>query len=191
MQFSKHMRRLAVAAAITGTAVVIPAVALAASGGSSPGAPANEAAVGRCLTSQLTDWIGWPGNGTAGSTYYELETSNISHSTCTLYGYPGVSAMRDGDQIGSPAGRDRSHSDRLVTLAPGATAHAILQITDVGVFSPDVCHYETAFALNVYSPGDYGSHQTPLTFRACANKGPIFLQVTTTLAGAGIPGYSF
>ncbi|MGH3153021.1 MAG: DUF4232 domain-containing protein [Streptosporangiaceae bacterium] len=182
-----HARRLAAAIAIVGTAVLLPSAALAASSGTAaPQAPA----AGRCLTSELTAWIGWPGNGTAGSTFYQLEISNISGRTCTLYGYPGVSAMRNGGQIGSPADRSTSHPDSLVTLRPGATAHVILQVTDVGVYGPSVCHMEQAFSLRVYAPGDYGWHQVPLTFNACANQGPIFLRVSTTLAGTGIPGYS-
>jgi Protein of unknown function (DUF4232) len=188
MSLTHHARRIAAAAAIAGAALVLPAVALAASSGAA--APAA-AATGRCQTADLTDWLGFPASQTAGSTYYELEISNISHHACTLYGFAGVSAVRGGHQLGSAAGRDDVHPDRLLTLAPGGTVHAILQITDVYNFSPSSCRPEQAVALRVYAPGDYHSHLVPLTFTGCAKSGPVYLHVTTTLAGAGIPGYSF
>lgn len=184
---SQVARRTIGMLAVASAAILIPAVALAASG--SAQAP-QSAAVGRCLTGQLDDWIGLPGNGTAGSTYYELEISNISRSTCTLYGYPGVSALRGGSQLGSAAGRNPSHRDTLVTLAPGATSHVILQITDVGVFSPSSCKPTTATSLRVYAPGAYASLRVPFTFEACGRRGPVYLHVSATIAGTGIPGYS-
>jgi hypothetical protein len=189
MRLTDHTRRLAATIAIASSAVLLPAVALAAS--SAPAASQASAQASRCYAGQLTAWLGVPGNGTAGSTYYQLEISNISGSTCTLYGYPGVSAWRDGQQLGSAAARNPVHPKSLLTLTPGSTVHVILQITDVGVYSPNTCKPAQAFALRVYAPGDYNSHLVPLTFRACAKRGPIFLHVTTTLAGTGIPGYSY
>jgi Protein of unknown function (DUF4232) len=185
MYLTKHARRLAAAVAIAGSAILLPAVALASSGGS-----AAPAATGRCLTNQVTDWLGIPADDTAGSSYYQLEISNISHRTCTLYGFPGVSAWSDGHQAGSAAARTPGHPEDLLTLTPDATVHAILQVVDVGVYNPASCHPTQVFALKVYAPGDYGWHLVPLTFDACAKHGPIFLSVTTTLKGAGIPRYS-
>jgi hypothetical protein len=190
---SQVARRTIGMLAVASTAVLVPAVALAASGSAttpqSAAAP-QSAAIGRCLTRQLDDWIGIPGNGTAGSTYYELEISNISASTCTLDGYPGVSALRGNSQLGSAAGRDPSHPDTLVTLAPGATSHVILQITDVGVYPPSACKPELATSLRVYAPGAYASLRIPFEFQACARRGPVYLHVTATITGTGIPGHS-
>jgi hypothetical protein len=180
-------RRIVAAAAIASAAVLLPAVALAASG--SPAA-AQAPAVSRCLNSQLTDWMGVPGNGAAGSIYYELEISNISGRTCTLYGYPGVSALSNGHQLGSAAGRNPSHRDTLVTLRPGATAHVILRIIDVGVFSTSSCRPTQAFALRVYAPGAFHPNVAPFSFEACSRPGPIYLYVTAAIAGTGVPGYS-
>jgi len=95
----KHWR--IAAAAVTAAMILAPAAALAAPGQHT--APAAASAPG-CATSDLMVWLGIPGDGTAGSTYYELELSNISHHTCTLFGFPGVSAVnRSGAQLGSPA----------------------------------------------------------------------------------------
>lgn len=187
MQFTQHLRRLAVAAAITSTAIVIPAVALAAAGP----AAAQPATASRCVTADLTDWLGYPGSQAAGSTYYQLEISNISHRTCTLFGFPGVSAVRNAQQQeGSPAGRVGGHAENLLTVVPGSTVHVILQITDVYNFSPSACHPVQAFGLRVYAPGAYSWRLAGLTFEACSRRGPVFLHVSTAIAGTGIPGYS-
>ena len=88
-------------------------------------APAAAAAP-RCSTSDLTAWIGVPGDGAAGTTAYQLELSNTSHHTCTLTGFPGVSAVGlGGHRLGRAAGRDHSDPTRLVTLRRGATAHVV------------------------------------------------------------------
>jgi hypothetical protein len=190
---SQTGRRTVGMLAIASAAVLLPTVALAASGGA--GAPrsaaaSQSAAIGRCLTRQLDDWIGIPGGGTAGSTFYQLEISNISGSTCDLYGYPGVSALRGSSQLGSAADRDTSHPDTLVTLTPGGTSHVILRITDVGVFSPSSCHATEATSLRVYAPGAYFSLRVPFMFEACARSGPVYLHVSADIAGTGIPNYS-
>jgi len=207
------MRRTIAATAITSAAILLPAIALASSGSSAASnkavaktavaktasaktasaktSAANNAAAAGCPRGYLTSWLGIPGNGAAGSTYYELEISNVSGQTCTLYGYPGVSAVKGGGgQLGSAADRAPGHTELVVTLAPYQTAHVVLQITDVGVYSPSACHPANAVALRVYAPGDYSSMLVPFSFRACAKRGPIFLHVSTTIAGAGIPGYS-
>lgn len=185
---TKTGRRTVLAAAVASAAILLPAVALASSAG--PSAPAA-AAVSRCLRGQLTPWMGIPGGATAGSTYYELEISNISNRTCTQYGFPGVSALgAGGRELGSYAHRLLGYTVLTVTLAPEQTEHVILRITDVGVYSPAACGPTTAYALRIYAPGDYTSMRLPFTFQACAVPGKYFLTESPVLAGAGIPGYS-
>ena len=47
----------------------------------------------RCTTSALEVWLGLGGGGgQAGSTVYPVEFTNLSAHTCSLYGFPGVSA---------------------------------------------------------------------------------------------------
>jgi hypothetical protein len=148
------------------------------------------AEVTRCHTGQLAEWIGIPAVWAAGSTYYQLELSNISGRACTLYGYPGVSALRGRKQLGAAASRDRAHPATLVTLTAGATAHVILRITDVGVFPPNACSPTRATSVQVFAPGAYSSRTIPIAFSACSRRGPVYLHVSTTIAGTGIPGYS-
>jgi len=196
MNITSHLtRRVTAAAAAVAAAVAIPAVALAAPGHSaapvSTAARATAAAAPRCASGQLRAWIGLPGDGAAGTTRYQLELSNISGSTCTLYGYPGVSARgKNGGQVGSAAARDHSDAVHLVTLGRGATAHMVLSLTDVANLPASSCQPRQAESLRVYPPNAFKSLSIPFTFRACGKKGPRFLHVTTTISGTGVPGYS-
>jgi hypothetical protein len=184
---SRTQRRLT-AVAMTCAAILMPAAALAAPGQSA--APAA-AAVPKCATSDLTAWIGVPGDGAAGTTAYQLELSNTSHHTCTLLGFPGVSAVGlGGHQLGRPAARDHSDPARLVTLRRGATAHALLLIVNVAFFPAAACHPANAIGLKVFPPNDRAATVVSFPFRACRKTGPRFLTVRATVTGAGIPGFS-
>jgi Protein of unknown function (DUF4232) len=187
-------RRIGVATA-TATicaAILIPAVALAASSGpAAPGRVAVARAAGPCAAADLVAWVGIPADGAAGSVTYQLELSNTSHHACTLFGFPGVSATGlHGSQLGSAAGRNRSHPVHPVTLGRGGTAHVELRVTDVGNFPAAICHPVTATGLRVFAPNDHRSRFIPLTFRACQKRGPQFLSVSATVAGTGIPNFS-
>ena len=64
-------------------------------------------------------------NHTAGTTFYPLKFVNKSKSSCTLRGYPGVSAVgKKGKQIGNAAKRIPSKY-RTVTLGPGQAAELL------------------------------------------------------------------
>ena len=192
---TRAARRGLAALAVTAAAVAIPTTALAASGSPAKPAVAARAAAAaippRCGTAALTAWLGIPGDGYAGGVGYQLELSNISNHTCSLYGFPGVSALAPGGhQLGRAANRGHAVPNRLVTLGRGATAHAELQITDVTAFPPSSCGKTTAVALRVYPPGATRSLEIPLTFQACGKSGPVYLHVGTTEGGTGIPGFS-
>lgn len=144
-----------------------------------------------CRTSQLTVWRGEPGNGAAGSVYYELEFSNVSRTTCSLYGFPGVSALNSrGVQLGSAAVQVHDFPPPRVTLRPGATAHAVLRITNVANFPKATCGPTTATSLRVFPPNTVTASTQPFRFQACSKKGPVYLSVRTVRPGVGIPGYS-
>lgn len=189
---SRKQWRIA-AAGIACAAILTPAAALAAparpAGPAAPAAP--QAAASRCTTSDLRVWLGVPGDSATGHTAYQLELSNISGRACTLFGFPGVSAVAPGGrQLGSPAARDHGDPTLLVTLARGATAHVFLVITNVAFFPAASCHPAAALGLKVFPPGSRTATVVPFGFRACAKKGPVFLTVRTTVAGTGIPGFS-
>jgi hypothetical protein len=184
---SRTARRATAVAGAICAAILIPAVALAA-----PGRAAHPAAAAaaKCAASDLTAWIGVPGDAAAGHVNYQLEISNVSHHSCSLIGFPGVSAVGAHGQLGTAARRDNSHHAKLVTLGRGATAHVELLLTNVDVFSPGACHPTTAQGLKVFPPNDFKAEFISFSFRACGKRGPVFLHVSPVIAGTGIPFFS-
>ena len=171
---STAARRIVAAAAVTCAAALAPAAALASPG---PQAAAAQTATPSCATSGLDVWLDTQGNGTLGTTYYKLEFTNLSGSSCSLSGYPAVSAVTlSGTQLGNgsvPSGG----TPHTVTLANGATAHAVLGITETGNFPPSQCHPVTAAGLRVHPPGQTKTRVAPFPFAACSKSGPIYLTI--------------
>jgi len=166
-------RRLLAAGALACAAALVPAAALAAPGAT---AQAGHTATPACTTSGLDVWLDTQGNGTAGTTYFNLEFTNLSGSTCTLSGFPGVSATDlNGNQLGSAA--VRSGTPQSVTLANGATTIAVLGIRDAGAFSQSQCGLVTAAGLRVFPPNQTQSRRIPFPFPACSKTGPQYLEI--------------
>jgi hypothetical protein len=140
-------------------------------------ARAATSSAARCATSGLVVWLDTQGDGTAGSIYYKLEFTNLSGHACTLAGYPGVSAVDlGGRQLGSAGSRNTSHV-RTVRLANGATATAVLRITEAGNFPNSACHRVGAAGVRVYPPNETASKVVPFPFDACSRTGPVYLSV--------------
>jgi hypothetical protein len=190
----RSRRVIAVAGAVAGaTAVLISVVALASVSVASSARPAGSriATVGPCQTRHLDVWYGEPGNGAAGSTYWDIELSNIGTHACTLDGYPGLVALSvNGPPLGSAAAHTSGTTPHLVTLAAkGGTAHVILRSVNPGFLEP-ACHAGTAGVLRFTPPGQHASVLIPLQIGVCKNHGPIFMYVWPVAAGVGIPGYT-
>jgi hypothetical protein len=187
--FASSGRRLAVGVACA--AALVSVTALAACG--SPGQPAvgqvaltkAVSATARCFASATTVWTAQPGNGAAGTTYWDLEFSNTGHHPCTLFGYPGVSASdSSGHTVGIPA--MHSGTKVHVTIPPGGTAHVVLGVVDTGA----VCgqHPLKAQFLKVYAPGQFAYHLTPFAVQVCPHRST--MRVDAVHPNAGIPGSS-
>jgi Protein of unknown function (DUF4232) len=170
-------------------AAIIAVAALSITSSTRPTvARAATASTPRCTTAALEVWLGLGGGGSsAGSTYYPMEFTNVSAQTCSLVGFPGVSAYTD-HQVGDPAGRQKL-TPSIVTLRAGATAHAVLQIADVSNFPPTTCKPVTATSLKVYPPNDFQAALIPFSFRACSAPGVILMHVQPVRPATGIPGY--
>ena len=113
-------------------------------------ATSAQASAGACATSGLVVWLNTSGNGAAGSIYYNLEFTNLGGRACTLYGYPGASAVDlAGSQLGRAASRDAVHPAKTVTLADGATAHAVLRIVEAGNYPRSACAQRRPSILSV------------------------------------------
>jgi hypothetical protein len=108
--------------------------------------------------------------GYAGGVYEVIDFTNTSGSSCTLLGYPGVSLVSgpSNTQIGLAAKRSTATPVKLVTLAPGATANALLQIVDALNYPPASCAPTKATALKVYPPNQTASVLLPNTSNGCA-----------------------
>ena len=131
------------------------------------------AAPGPCATTALRLAIG-PANGAAGSIYYPIQLTNVSTSTCTLYGYPGVafSTGAGGSVIGGSAVRNPTFPKKLVTLAPGAIAHASLQVAIAANYPAQTCKPTTAHWLQVYPPNQFAALYVPFTAQTCTGHIP-------------------
>jgi hypothetical protein len=129
-----------------------------------------------CPAARLVVWLDTQGDHAAGSAYYELRFTNLGPA-CTLRGYPGVSAVDLGArQLGKPASHDRAAGRRPVALVHGATAKAVLRITNIHNFPRSACRPKSAAGLRVYPPNETGSKLVPFPFGACAG-GAVFLFV--------------
>ncbi|OLZ65524.1 hypothetical protein AV521_31150 [Streptomyces sp. IMTB 2501] len=124
--------------------------------------------------------------GAAGSVYQVIDFTNISQTTCTLYGYPGVSLVGGSPlhQIGPAATRNTTAPRALVTLAPGATGNALLRITDAGNYPTTQCHPTAAQYLQVYPPGQTTPIYVAYNSKACAGTVGL-LSVTAVRPGSG------
>ena len=125
--------------------------------------------------------------GTAGSTYQVIDFKNISNVSCTLYGYPGVSFAStgtSGGQIGLSAKENPTPPRELVTLAPGATANALLRIADAGNFPPATCGMVTAHWLVIYPPNQTTPVYLSYTSATCSKPVQI-LTVNVVQPGSG------
>ena len=150
----------------------------------SPSSPAAGPAA--CPTSSLRVKLG-AAQGYAGGVYVVLDFTNTSGSTCTLFGYPGVSLVSGPPytQIGLAAKRNASSTPvKLITLAPGATANAQLQIVDALNYPSATCGPTQATALKVYPPNQTAPVYLPSTSKGCTKSVQI-MNIGPVRAGSG------
>ncbi len=185
--FARTARHLAVAASLSCVA------ALAAGCGSSPGpapthtvtitprasasstsaVPASSTAApsspAPCPTSSLGVKFGLS-QGAAGSVYQVIDFTNTSNVTCTLYGYPGVSAGNGQPftQVGLAASEMPTPPRKLVTLAPGGVANALLRVVNAGNYPSNKCAMVPTRSLRIFPP-----NQTV----------PVYLHYSTQMCG--------
>jgi hypothetical protein len=151
------------------------------SASSSPTTPPGPPSLTSCATSGLRGALG-AGTVAAGTFYYPVQLTNASATACTLFGYPGVSVVTgpQGAQIGAMAARIATFSPHLITLGPGATVHASLQMPDPGVVGPSACVPKTVQWLRVYPPGQFD----PLYINVPATANPVQICTGSHLDGA-------
>ena len=151
----------------------------------SPSSATAAAGPAACPTSSLRVKQG-VAQGYAGGVYQVIDFTNTSGSTCTLYGYPGVSLVSGPPymQIGLAAKRSTSTPRTLVTLAPGATANALLQIVDALNYPTASCGPAKATALKIYPPDQTVPVYLPNTSSGCTKPAQI-LYIGAVRPGSG------
>ncbi len=125
--------------------------------------------------------------GAAGSTFQVIDFTNISNVTCTLYGFPGVSLAggQPVTQIGQAAAENHSTTRRLVTLAPGATGSALVQIVDAYNYPASTCHLVKSSYLQVYPPNQTTPAYVSYKSAACTSQSVKLMTVNVVIPGAG------
>ena len=169
--FARTARRLAVAAwlcsaaafaagcgsspapAPTHTVTVTPHTSASTSAAPASTAPTTPSGPAPCPTSSLALKLGLA-QGAAGSSYQAIDFTNTSSVTCSLSGYPGVSAGNGQPltQVGLAAAETPTPPRELVTLAPGGVANALLRVVDAGNFPPAKCGMVPTKLLRIYPP---------------------------------------
>jgi hypothetical protein len=168
---ARAVRRAAAAAVL---AAAVGACGSLSASGAKVGAPAGHGpgtAAVRCTAPKLRMALDSRAAGAAaGSSSIPLEFTNLSQRSCRLAGYPVVSfaASAAGQRVGTAAAPDHTIKARPVVLAPGATAHAWLQVTDALNFPAKQCHLVTAGGLLVKLPGQHDVSYLKHAFPACA-----------------------
>jgi hypothetical protein len=138
-----------------------------------------------CATSVLKVTVATQSGGAAaGSVYYPIHFVNVSGASCTLYGYPGVSFVTGpgGSQIGPAATRNPVMAKTLVTVAPGQTVHAELQVADAENYPPTDCGIVAAHWLKVYPPNQTAPVYVGFSAQTCTKARQI-LSVQTVQPG--------
>jgi Protein of unknown function (DUF4232) len=145
-----------------------------ATASTSPATPPSTTPVaagpGPCSSSALSVALG-TGSAAAGTHYLPVKFANVSHATCTLYGFPGVSFTGEtySVQVGPAATRNHASPESLVTLAPGAVATALLTTVHAQNYSPGPCGLTTASGILVYPPNLKTSVGLPYNGYTCVN----------------------
>jgi hypothetical protein len=177
------------------TAATTPSSVPSTSVTTAPATPPSTPSAPACATADLSATVNAsPGGAAAGSTYYPLNFTNTSTSSCYLYGYPGVSFVTgpSGSQIGEPASRNPAVGPATVILPAGGTAHATLQVVDAMNYSKSVCQPVTAHWLKVFPPGQFTALHVKFSTLTCSAKLPAKLgsplSVDAVKGGAGQPG---
>ena len=150
------------------------AASTAGAGAGTSGSTTASSGAPACTSADLQASLGGGAGAGMSQNHTGLQLRNTGSSTCTLYGYPGVSWVRgaQGLQTGAPAVRqaDPNGTEKVVTLAPGALASAPLDIVDAAVIPPSECKPVAVRGLRIYPPGQ---------------KAALFLSLPTAAGGYG------
>jgi hypothetical protein len=152
--------------------------------------PTRVPAVVTCTVTDLRISL-TPPLGSAGALHYQLLFENISGFVCNLSGLPGVSFLDStGEEIGPPA-QEATAASQLVSINPGDTADARLDVTDPSI-AP--CSGSGSVTLvRVYPPDSYTAVYVMPTFNMemcnSSNSANYVDSTIGPIASSSSPGY--
>ncbi|MEO5708931.1 MAG: DUF4232 domain-containing protein [Nocardioidaceae bacterium] len=151
----------------------------AGDGSASKDTSASVSGTSRCTVDDLKVRLS-PGEGAAGSTFFLVRLTNTTGLTCRSGGFGGVSLVGGGDgrQIGAPADRVEKPKLRVVTLKPGASAEAKLQLTEAANYPATKCRPVQAQGFRVYPPNQTKSAFVRHPATACRNNAVHLLRLS-------------
>ena len=162
------------------TATTTTTAASNGNSGSGSGSGASQ-----CLTRYLNGTVANE-EGAAGSIYVDIDFKNLGNQACTLYGYPGVSlaAGTPVTQVGQGADRNPAVSLKTVTLRPGDSAYAVLQIGEAGNWPASTCQPTPTTYLQVYPPNS--TNALYIAYKSTGCKGDVVtMHVEAVQPGTG------
>ena len=149
---------------------------------SGPAAAGPAACVTRDLQAKVAN-----AEGAAGSVYQNIDFTNVGSTTCSLYGYPGVS-LGTGlpfKQTGAAASRSTTASPAVVTLSPGQTANALLRVTQALNYPPAKCAPTKTAYLQIFPPNQTTAIYLAYAATGCTSTSVNLLTIGVVQAGAG------
>jgi hypothetical protein len=166
-----------------------PAAAPSASGAGgsvSPDAASQSASGTACATQHLQAKV-VNTEGAAGSVYQNIDFTNSGSTSCTLYGYPGVS-LGTGmpfSQVGAAATRSTTAAPAVATLAPGQTANAVLRVVQAGNYPQATCSPTATTYLQIYPPDQTTAIYLAFNSTGCKSSTVKLLTIGAVQAGTG------
>ena len=168
---------------------LLMSVATASAAGAAAGRLSASDRPGACAEGQLAVTLYLPGaNAAAGTNYVPVNFKNISVRTCSLQGYPGVSEMRGGRQLGLAAYRVPGPTP-VVVLGPGAFAHTTLEVSSVGNYPVAICDPAQGEKTRVYLPGATRAAIIRHGFEGCRLRDRPYLRVKPITPGEDLSGH--
>lgn len=128
----------------TSSSATSPSSSAAASSPSAATAPT-------CLTSALRAAVADSG-AAAGTIALTISLTNTGTHPCTLRGFPEVSLVRDGVQLGAPATRDTGDVTTVRLPAGGSTTFGLFVVQALN-YPEETCRPRTADGFRIYPPG--------------------------------------
>jgi len=145
-------------------------------------APSSRPAPAACRSAGLRASAAYV-QGATQHAFYGLRFTNVSHTACTLTGYPGVSLVTAGNSSGRRIGSPRPvlmqspGPAKTATLAPGQHAFALLGVAETVLFTGASCHPVLAHWLKVHPPHLRHAVYLPVKARTCSSSADQVLEI--------------